>query len=68
MTWLEGKAAIGQYIDDLYNLRRRHSALSYKSPLAFEAEIGPARIKSSPRFPGQSTVAVGCLKEGGAET
>jgi putative transposase len=39
MTRLEAKAAIGQYIDGFYNPRRRHSALGYKSPLAFEREM-----------------------------
>jgi len=39
MTRLEAKAAIGNYIDGFYNPRRRHSALGYKSPLMFEAEM-----------------------------
>jgi transposase InsO family protein len=42
MTRLEAKAAIGQYIDSFYNTRRRHSALGYKSPLAFEREMALA--------------------------
>ena len=31
--------ALGRYIDGFYNPRRRHSALSYKSPVTFEAEM-----------------------------
>ncbi|GER07181.1 hypothetical protein GCM10007972_15580 [Iodidimonas muriae] len=30
------KAALFQYINGFYNPRRRHSALGWKSPLAFE--------------------------------
>jgi putative transposase len=32
-------SALGQYIDGFYNPRRRHSALAYKSPASFEAEM-----------------------------
>ena len=31
--------ALGRYIDGFYNPRRRHSALGYKSPASFEAEM-----------------------------
>jgi transposase InsO family protein len=31
--------ALGRYIDGFYNPRRRHSALAYKSPVIFEAEM-----------------------------
>ena len=33
------EAALGRYIDGFYNPRRRHSALAYKSPASFEAEM-----------------------------
>ena len=36
-TRYQAEKAIGRYIDGFYNPRRRHSALAYMSPLAFEA-------------------------------
>ncbi|HLN24171.1 MAG TPA: integrase core domain-containing protein, partial [Patescibacteria group bacterium] len=33
----QAEAAIGHYIDGFYNSVRRHSALGYQSPCAFEA-------------------------------
>jgi putative transposase len=38
-TRIEAKLAIGNYIDGFYNPGRRHSALAYKSPIAFEVEM-----------------------------
>jgi putative transposase len=39
----EARSAIFAYIEAFYNPRRRHSALGYKSPLAFEeAHLEPA--------------------------
>ncbi len=35
----QAEKSIGQYIDGFYNPRRRHSALGYKSPIAFEREM-----------------------------
>ena len=32
-------SALGRYIDGFYNPRRRHSALGYKSPISFEADM-----------------------------
>ena len=34
--WAGANIAIGEYIDGFYNLQRRHSAISYKSPIEFE--------------------------------
>ena len=46
MVWRTGfrtrrhaEIAIRRYIDGFYNPARRHSALGYKSPIAFEASI-----------------------------
>ena len=36
-TRWQAEKSIGRYIDGFYNLRRRHSALGYKSPIVFEA-------------------------------
>ena len=35
----QANLALGRYIDGFYNPRRRHSALGYKSPITFEAEM-----------------------------
>ena len=38
-TRAAAELALGRYIDGFYNPRRRHSALGYKSPVSFEAEM-----------------------------
>ena len=34
----DARANISAFIDDIYNADRLHSALDYKSPIAFEAQ------------------------------
>ena len=38
-TRFQANLALGRYIDGFYNPRGRHSALGYKSPITFEAEM-----------------------------
>jgi putative transposase len=38
-TRAQATLALGHYIDGFYNPRRRHSALGYKSPIIFEAQM-----------------------------
>jgi putative transposase len=38
-TGRQAEKAIGRYIDGFYNPTRRHSAIGYKSPIAFEAAM-----------------------------
>jgi len=38
-TRRQAEKSIGHYIDGFYNPRRRHSAIGYKSPIAFEAAM-----------------------------
>ena len=35
----QAKRQIGSFIEDIYNRQRLHSALDYRSPMEFEAEI-----------------------------
>ena len=36
----DARRQIGAFIDDVYNAKRLHSALGYKPPVEFEADLG----------------------------
>jgi transposase InsO family protein len=37
----EARSAIGTFLEDVYNRRRLHSALAYRPPAEFEANLPP---------------------------
>ena len=37
----EARADIGAFLEDVYNQGRLHSAIGYKPPVEFEAELRP---------------------------
>jgi putative transposase len=43
MTHLAAIASIGEYIDNFYNIERRHSFLGYLNPIEFELRSGSVR-------------------------
>ena len=51
----EARSAIGAFFEDVYNRRRLHSALAYRPPAEFEANLSPTR-NADPR-PGSAVPA-----------
>lgn len=43
----QAERAIAEYIEDFYNVRRRHSSLDYRSPLAFELQHATGELGGS---------------------
>jgi len=50
----QAEKSIGHYIDGFYNPRRRHSAIGYKSPIAFESKMANIECKASLLYQGKS--------------
>jgi len=46
-TRAQAEEAIAEYIEDFYNVLRRHSSLDYQSPLAFELKRGGQELGGS---------------------
>ncbi len=46
---VHARAAIGQFIEDVYNRQRLHSALAYLSPIEFETRSNPQAASPQPK-------------------
>lgn len=58
-TRRDAEIAIFEYINGFYNPRRRHSALGWKSPLAFEAKAASVSNRSGTKRDRSSYTALG---------
>ena len=57
-TQAEARMAVFAFIEGFYNPRRRHSALGYLSPVAFERRQAQKRSTSSPGQPNHAAVLI----------
>jgi hypothetical protein len=66
-TPTEARAAVFDFVEGWYNSRRRHSALDYESPLAFERRHTSARHAATNNGAGDPTVTGGEVRMGDNE-
>jgi putative transposase len=53
----EAEASIGQFIEEIYNRQRLHSALAYQAPMAFEARQSPFLVPGHDQEPKTAAIA-----------